>query len=86
MQMTFRWYGEGNDTITLEQIKQISGVEGIVWSLHDMPAGAEWPMDRILKEKEIIEKYGFNIEVVESVNVHEDIKLGLPSRDAFGLL
>ncbi len=23
MQMTFRWYGEGNDSITQEQIKQI---------------------------------------------------------------
>lgn len=83
MRMTFRWYGEGNDTITLEQIRQIPGVEGIVWSLHDMPAGEEWPMDRILKEKELIEGHGFNIDVVESVNVHEDIKLGLPTRDKY---
>lgn len=83
MRMTFRWYGEGNDTITLEQIKQIPGVEGIVWSLHDMAAGAEWPRDRIFREKAIIEKYGFNIDVVESVNIHEDIKLGLPTRDIY---
>lgn len=83
MKMTFRWYGEGNDTVTLNQIKQIPGVEGIVWSLHDIPAGEEWSMDRILKEKELIEKYGFNIDVVESVNVHEDIKLGLPTRDKY---
>ncbi|OPJ59882.1 mannonate dehydratase [Clostridium oryzae] len=83
MRMTFRWYGEGNDTITLEQIKQIPGVEGIVWSLHDIPAGEEWPMDRILNEKKLIESYGFNIDVVESVNVHEDIKLGLPTRDKY---
>ena len=41
MKMGFRWYGEGNDTVTLEQIKQIPGVSGIVWGLHDMPAGDE---------------------------------------------
>jgi mannonate dehydratase len=35
MQMTFRWYGEGNDRIKLSDIKQIPGVKGIVWALHD---------------------------------------------------
>jgi mannonate dehydratase len=83
MRMTFRWYGEGNDTVTLDQIRQIPGVEGIVWSLHDIPAGVEWPIERILEEKAFIERHGFNIDVVESVNIHEDIKLGLPSRDAY---
>ncbi len=83
MKMTFRWYGEGNDQVTLGHIKQIPGVEGIVWSLHDMPAGELWSEERIAKEKAIIEAAGFNIDVVESVNVHEDIKLGLPSRDQY---
>lgn len=83
MKMTFRWYGEGNDSITLDQIKQIPGVEGIVWSLHDEPPGVEWPMEKILKVKEQAENYDFNIDVVESVNVHEAIKLGLPSRDHY---
>ena len=83
MHMTFRWYGEGNDKVTLGQIKQIPGVEGIVWSLHDMPAGELWSKERINKEKTLIEAAGFNIDVVESVNVHEDIKLGLPSRDVY---
>ena len=41
MQMTFRWYGEGNDSITQEQIKQIPGVTGLVWALHDKAAGEE---------------------------------------------
>lgn len=83
MKMTFRWYGEGNDKVSLQQIKQIPGVTGIVWSLHDMPAGELWSQDRIQHEKQIIEAAGFNIDVVESVNVHEDIKLGLPSRDRY---
>ena len=35
MQMTFRWYGEGNDNITQDMIRQIPGVTGLVWALHD---------------------------------------------------
>ncbi len=31
MKMSFRWYGNGNDTISLAQIRQIPGVEEIVW-------------------------------------------------------
>ncbi|MEX1377504.1 MAG: mannonate dehydratase [Eubacteriales bacterium] len=83
MKMTFRWYGAGNDSITLKHIKQIPGVEGIVWSLHDKAAGEEWEMERIHDVKKQCDEYGFNIDVVESVNVHDDIKLGLPSRDKY---
>ncbi|MFX3635837.1 MAG: mannonate dehydratase [Candidatus Pristimantibacillus sp.] len=83
MKMTFRWYGEGNDTVSLKQIKQIPGVEGLVWALHDVPVGEEWPMDKILAYKKLADEYGFHLEVVESVNVHEDIKLGLPTRDLY---
>ncbi|MEW9674127.1 mannonate dehydratase [Ammoniphilus sp. 3BR4] len=83
MRMAFRWYGKGNDRIPLHHIKQIPGVEGLVWALHDIPAGEEWPMERILEVKQQAEEYGFNIDVVESVNVHEDIKLGLPTREQY---
>lgn len=83
MRMVFRWFGEGNDTVSLQQIKQIPGVEGIVWALHDVPAGEEWPMDKIEAYKKLADTYGLHTEVVESVNVHEDIKLGLPSRDRY---
>ena len=47
MHMTFRWYGEGNDTVTLEQIRQIPGVEGIVWALHNKQPGEIWEPDEI---------------------------------------
>jgi mannonate dehydratase len=83
MKMVFRWFGEGNDTVKLSQIKQIPGVEGIVWSLHDVPAGDEWPMEKILEVKRQVDPYGFHLEVVESVNVHEEIKLGVPERDRY---
>lgn len=83
MQMTFRWYGEGNDKITLQDIKQIPGVKGIVWALHDKLPGEVWREGEIEKVKAQCEQYGFNIDVVESVNVHDDIKIGLPSRDKY---
>lgn len=83
MKMTFRWFGESNDTVSLDQIRQIPGTEGIVWALHDQPAGAEWPMDQILKVKRAADRHGLHIDVVESVNVHEDIKLGLPTRETY---
>ncbi|MDC3415154.1 mannonate dehydratase [Terrihalobacillus insolitus] len=83
MKMTFRWYGEGNDSISLSHIKQIPGVEGIVWALHGFPIGEIWPLDKIKQVKAQADQYGFNVDVVESVNVHEDIKLGLPTRDKY---
>ena len=83
MQMTFRWYGEGNDNIQLSDIKQIPGVTGIVWALHHKMPGEVWYDEEIAEVKEQCAKYGFNIDVVESVNVHDDIKIGLPTRDMY---
>ncbi len=83
MRMTFRWYGKDNDIITLKQIRQIPGMKGIVTALHDVPVGEEWDYDEILSVKKDIEQYGLTLDVIESLNVHEDIKLGLPSRDEY---
>ena len=43
MRMTFRWYGEKDDNITLQQIDQIPGMDGIVRALFDIPVGEVWP-------------------------------------------
>src|SRR3954468_11773689 len=83
MQMTWRWYGEGNDSITLDHIRQIPGVMGAVWSLHDKAAGEEWEMERIQEVADQIRSKGFSPAVVESVNIHDDIKIGLPTRDKY---
>jgi mannonate dehydratase len=56
-------------------------VEGIVSALHDIPSGDVWPRDRLCQLRETIESVGFRFDVVESLPVHEDIKLGLPVRD-----
>ena len=81
MQMTWRWYGEGNDSISLADIKQIPGVEGIVWALHDKMPGEVWQPEEIQKVADQLKPYGFNMDVVESVNVSDDIKTAGPLRD-----
>ena len=83
MQMTFRWYGEGNDTIPLSYIRQIPGVQGIVWALHGKLPGEVWQEAEIAKVKAQCGAYGFHIDVVESLNVHDDIKIGLPTREKY---
>lgn len=81
MKMSFRWYGEGNDPIPLEYVRQIPSVTEVVWALHHKLPGEVWQENEIREALDYIESYGLSGHVVESVNVHEDIKLGLPSRD-----
>lgn len=83
MKMSFRWYGENNDPISLDYIRQIPGVEEVVWALHEKQAGALWTKEEIKEQIDVIESHGLKGTIVESVNIHEDIKLGLPSRDAY---
>lgn len=83
MQIGFRWYGEGNDKISLSDIKQIPGVTCIVWALHQKMPGEVWETDEIAEVQKQLEPYGFHMDVVESVNVHDDIKIGLPARDKY---
>jgi mannonate dehydratase len=80
MKMSFRWYG-ASDPVTLEKIRQIPGMHGIVSALYELAAGEIWPLEKIVALKHTIESHGLAFEVVESVPVHEDIKLGKPSRD-----
>ena len=80
MQMTMRWFGPG-DPVRLEYIRQVPGVNGIVSALHDVAVGTAWTMDGVEAHAERIDKAGLRFAVVESIPVHEDIKLGAPSRD-----
>lgn len=83
MIMSFRWYGRSSDNIPLRYIRQIPGIKGIVTALFDVPAGEVWPLEDILAVKQDIEAHGLVWSAVESVNVHEDIKLGAPGRDRY---
>ena len=80
MKMTFRWYGE-SDCIPLEYIKQIPNMSGVVTAVYDVPVGEVWPEEKIARLKSLCDKAGLEMEVIESVPVHEDIKLGKDTRD-----
>lgn len=83
MKMTFRWYGSGSDSITLEQIKQIPGMSGLMGVLDYKAAGEVWEEEEVRAYMEEVHAAGLECQVIESVNVHEDIKLGLPTRDQY---
>ena len=80
MKMTFRWYGE-SDCIPLSYIRQIPNMSGVVTAVYDVPVGEVWPCEKIARLKALCEQADLEMEVIESVPVHEDIKLGKPSRD-----
>lgn len=83
MDMTLRWFGNKHDSVSLDKIRQIPGVTGVVSSLLDVPVGETWELDDILNLKKEVEDAGLKLIGIESVNIHEDIKIGLPSRDRY---
>lgn len=81
MEMTFRWYGTGHDTVTLKQIKQIRYVTGVITMLYDKMPGELWKQEEIHALKKEVEEAGLHIAGIESVNVSDAIKTGAPERD-----
>ena len=83
MEMTLRWYGSKFDTVTLQQIRQIPGVTGVISTLYDTTPGEVWPQERIHALKEEIEAAGLRLSGIESVNVCDSIKVGDENRDKY---
>ena len=82
MKFTFRWYGN-NDPIPLQYIKQIPGCSGIMGMHDEFAAGEVWDKDFFQGMVDRVHAAGLDYEIIESINVHEDIKMGLPSRDKY---
>lgn len=74
VKLAFRWFGE-NDTIPLAHLAQIPGLSSIVSAVYDVPPGEVWPSARIAALADAARKHGLSFDVVESIPVHEDIKL-----------
>ena len=82
MKMSFRWYG-ADDPVTLQYIRQIPGMHSIVSAVYDVKPGSVWPESSIAELKKQCEENGLVFDVVESIPVHEDIKLGRGKRDEY---
>ncbi|MBN1848043.1 MAG: mannonate dehydratase [Deltaproteobacteria bacterium] len=82
MKLSLRWYGP-HDPVPLPHIRQIPGVVGVVSALHDIAPGEVWPRESIDAMVDDIEQHNLKLTAVESLPVHEGIKLGLSSRDRY---
>jgi mannonate dehydratase len=78
MRESWRWFGP-NDPVTIDDIRQ-TGATDIVSALHGIPTGESWSIEAIEKHQTFIERCETDLmpltwSVVESIPVHEDIKL-----------
>lgn len=83
MKMTMRYYGKEYDSVTLNQLRQICYVKGVISTLYYKQAGELWARDEIRALKQEIEDSGLELSGIESVNIHDAIKTGSPDRELY---
>ena len=81
MKMTMRWFGTGFDPITLNKIRQVPGLSGVITTLYGVPPGEAWKKEEFLALKKEVEAAGLSIAGIESVGVHDAIKTAGSGRD-----
>jgi mannonate dehydratase len=78
-----RWFGTGYDSVSLEQIRQVPGVSGVITTLYGKQPGELWEEAEIAGLKRQVEEAGLSILGIESLNIHDSIKTGAPDRDTY---
>ncbi len=79
MEEGLRWFGPG-DPVPLAHLRQ-AGAAAVFSALHEIPYGEVWPREAIRKRRAEIEAAGLSWKVVESIPVHESIKIGDGDRE-----
>ena len=83
MKFTMRWFGPGYDPVTLDKIRQVPGVKGVITSLYGKQPGEKWEKEELLSLKKQVEENNLVIAGIESVNVHDAIKTGSSECDMY---
>ncbi|NLK45130.1 MAG: mannonate dehydratase [Treponema sp.] len=83
MEISFRWFGSKYDSITLEYIRQIPGINSVITTLYGSKPGEVWSEEEISALKTEVKKAGLKIAGIESVNIHDDIKTGASTRNVY---
>jgi mannonate dehydratase len=83
MRFVMRWFGREYDSVRLEYIRQVPGLDGVVTTLYGTQPGDAWETGAILAMKREVEAAGLRLAGVESLNIHDSIKTGSPGRDKY---
>jgi len=83
MKMTMRWFGPGYDPVTLDKIRQVPGLTGVITTLYGVPPGEAWTKEALHALQQRVEDAGLEITGIESVNIHDSIKTGGSDRDKY---
>ncbi len=81
MKQTWRWFGP-EDPISLTKIRQ-AGASGVVTALHHVAVGEVWSREEIAHRQALIAAAGLRWDVVESLPVHSDVRLGLSGAEHY---
>jgi mannonate dehydratase len=83
MKMAMRWFGPGRDPVTLDKLRQVPGLKGVITTLYGVPPGETWKKDEFLALKKEVEASGLSIAGIESLGVHDSIKAAAKDRDKY---
>jgi len=81
--MTMRWFGPNHDPVTLDKLRQVPGIYGVITTLYGVPPGEVWTKEEFAALKSEVEAHGLCIAGIESVNIHDSIKTAGADRDKY---
>ena len=78
-----RWFGTGYDPVTLDKLRQVPGLGGVITTLYGTRPGEAWKKEEFDALKKEVEDAGLSIAGIESVNIHDSIKTAGKDRDMY---